>query len=349
MNHTQDYIHSLPDFDKHHLVTFLHDKATGLEAIVAIHRKNEKVPSFGATRLWQYKTDTDALQDALRLSRLMSYKAALAGLPCGGAKGVIVDKRGVDHSSILTTYSKSIAMLKESFVTGTDVGIQQEDLSLMKKYAPNIIGFNDNSTEFTSLGVYHAIRCALREVFSDDSLSGKTFAIQGLGKIGSAVLKRVSHEAEKVYIADIDDSTARKAAAGKSNVEIVAPAEIHKVKTDVFSPCAMGGAINTRTVAELSCAIIAGGANNQLESDDVGDILHKMRILYAPDYVINAGGLIAVYDEYESPEYDAKRVRDKVIMIEERLQHIIEESRLHNKPTNRVANSHAEMIFNSYT
>lgn len=342
-----DFFHGLPEYDKHHLVTFLHDETVGMEAFVAIHRKSNNVPSFGATRFWKYATDTDALKDALRLSRLMSYKAALAGLPCGGAKGVILDKGGGIHEDILRSYAHNINMLKDSFVTGTDVGIRQEDLALMKKSTSNIIGFNDNTTEFTVLGISHAIRCALREVFSDDSVSGKTFAIQGLGKIGGALLAELAPEAERIYVADPDDAALGKV-KGYKNITVVAPEEIHKQKVDVFCPCAMGSAVHTRNVAELSCAIVAGGANNQLENDEVGDILHKMNILYAPDYVVNAGGLIAVYDEYEHPEYDHDRVKSKVVMIEERLQNIIAESRMEKRPTNRIANDLAENTFNAY-
>ena len=346
-----DYIRTLPEYDKHHFVTFLHDETTGMEAFIAIHRKNERVPSFGATRLWQYASDSDALKDALRLSKMMSYKAALAGLPCGGAKGVIIDKPSQQgrHLDILRAYARDIAMLKDSFITGTDVGIKQDDLSAMKKVAPNIIGFNDNSTEFTGLGVYHGIRCALRAVFNDDSVKGKTFAIQGLGKIGGALLGHLAPDADKIFVADVNEENVLKAADAYPNVEIVGHEVIHQGKVDVFCPCAMGSAINAENVASLNCDIVAGGANNQLESEQVGDILHKMKILYAPDFVINAGGLIAVYDEYEHTEnYNYERVREKVIMIEKRLQHVFEESRLHDKPTNRVANSHAEMIFSSY-
>lgn len=350
MDHTQDHVRSFPEYDKHHLVTFLHDEASGMAAFVAIHRKNASIPSFGATRLWQYESDTDALRDALRLSRLMSYKAALAGLPCGGAKGVIIDRAGNGnvHEAMFSAYADRIATLKDSFVTGTDVGVAQADLAVMKAHAPNIIGFNDNSTEFTSLGIYHAIRCTLRETFSDDSVTGKTFAIQGLGKIGGALLEQIAPDAARIFVADVDASVATAAAAKYPNVTVVPVPEIHKQIVDVFSPCAVGYAVTTANVAELSCAIVAGGANNQLENDDIGDILYKMGILYAPDYVVNAGGLIAVYDEYENPVYDRERVKEKVVMIEERIQDIIVESRIQKRATNRVANELAEKIFNAY-
>jgi len=346
-----NYFRTLPEYDMHYLVTFVHDDASGMEGFVAIHRKNPSVPSFGATRLWTYASDEEALRDALRLSRLMSYKAALAGLPCGGAKGVILDTHVSEQERIrlIEAYARAIAPMRENFITGTDVGIKQEDLPLMKRYAPNVIGFNDNSTEFTALGVYHGLRCALRKLSGDENVEGRTFAIQGLGKIGSALLALLAPRARGVYVADIDPTAVARACESYRNVTPVPPDDIHRQKVDAFCPCAMGSAISLRNVAELACAAVVGGANNQLESEEVGDILHRMGILYAPDFVVNAGGLIAVYDEYEHPgAHDDARVRAKVMQIEARLSRLIEDSRTQNRPTNRLANEMAEGIFNGY-
>lgn len=348
MHPTHELILNLPEHDHHHLVTFLHDEATGMEAFVAVHRKNANVPSFGATRMWHYKTDTEALRDALRLSKLMSYKGALAGLPCGGAKGVIIGRDEYDRNAVLHSYAEKIALLKDSFITGTDVGISQADLTVMKSKTPNIIGFNDNTTEFTGLGVYRGILSALGNRFGDNSLSSRTFALQGLGKIGEAVLNRIAHDARKIYVSDLDPEALQKITMYK-NVEVVSPDVIHKIEVDVFSPCAMGGMLNMKTVADLRCSIVVGGANNQLESDEVGDILHKMNILYAPDYIVNAGGLIAVFDEYEYPDgYDHQRVEDKVLEIGTRLDSVFAERSHSDRATNRIANELAESIFNAY-
>lgn len=351
MPHGQDYIRGLPEYDNHHLVTYLHDERTALEAFVAIHRKNGALPSFGATRLWQYRSEEEALRDALRLSRLMSYKAALASLPCGGAKGVIIHsgEPTEDHrSALIEAYADKISSLKDSFVTGTDVGIRQSDLRVMRERTPNIIGFNDNTAEFTALGVYHAICCALRHVHGDDDLKERTFAIQGVGKVGGELLKLLYGETRGIFVADIDDERLRMMRSAYPNIEIVPTETIHRQVVDVFSPCALSSAVKTSNVSELACRIVAGGANNQLEKEDVGDILHKMDILYAPDYVVNAGGLIAVYDEYEHSDYDAERVREKVVKIEGRLDALIKASREQNRPISRIANEMAERIFNNY-
>ncbi|MDP2648913.1 MAG: Glu/Leu/Phe/Val dehydrogenase dimerization domain-containing protein [bacterium] len=348
----QDVIQSLPEYDEHKNVSFLRDDKTNMRAFVAIHRKNGDMPSFGATRFWKYDNETEALRDALRLSCLMSYKAALAGLPCGGAKGVIFhqeDSAGQGRTRILESYAKQISSLKDSFITGTDVGVLQSDLFVMKRYAQNIVGFNDNSTKFTALGVVHGIQCAVERAFRSSSVKGRTFAIQGLGKIGAAVLEAIAPEAGDVYVADTDADKVASAKRAHKNVVEVPPDEIHRQKVDVFCPCAMGNALNTNNVAELSCSVIAGGANNQIENEVVGDILQRMGILYAPDYVINAGGLIAVYDEYEHPDsYEEERVRHKVLTIEDRLGHIFDESEKHGKPTHRIANELAEQTFNAY-
>lgn len=349
MDPSHDLILNLPEYDRHHFVTFLHDEETGMEAFVAIHRKNGATPSFGATRMWLYPSDTEALRDSLRLSRLMSYKAALAGLPCGGAKGVIMTREGDDRTRILQTYSQKIALLKDSFITGTDMGVEQSDLAMMKQLTPNIIGFNGNSTESTVTGIVHAIRCVLRETFGSDAIQGRSFAIQGLGKIGGGLAEKLGAEGARLFVSDIDPHTVEKFLAAHPSASAVAPQDIHKQEVDVFSPCAIGSTLNTTTVSELSCRIVAGGANNQLESEEMGDILHKMGILYAPDYVVNAGGLIAVFDEYEHPQLDPDRVAEKVGEIEARLLHIIRESRSRNISTNRVANEYAEKIFNAYS
>ncbi len=347
---TSDDFRKLPEYENHHLVKLLRDEEVGMEAFVAIHRKNHSVPSFGATRFWHYTTDVEGLRDALRLSRLMSYKAALAGLPCGGAKAVILDKAnpGVQREEILSAYARSISDLRYDFITGTDVGVRQEDLLLMKRETPNIVGFNDNSTEFTSLGIYYALAPALNEVFSSPSIEGRTFAIQGLGKIGSGFIASLVGKAEKIFACDISPSAVVRIQTLYPEIVMVSPEEIHKMKVDVYAPCAMGGALNSTTIPELSCSIVVGGANNQLEHEEDGDALHARGILYAPDFVVNAGGLIAVFDEYENPTYDRNRVERKILAIGDRLASIISQSKRENRPTNRISNALAEEIFNSY-
>ncbi|PIR74757.1 MAG: leucine dehydrogenase [Candidatus Magasanikbacteria bacterium CG10_big_fil_rev_8_21_14_0_10_47_10] len=344
-------IEKLEEYDNHHKVVLLNNPETGLKGFIAIHRKNKDIPSFGATRLLHYRDSLDGLRDALRLSRLMSYKSALSGLPCGGAKGVILAPKRLtseNRKRLLLSYAEEVNALNGDFITGTDVGVLQDDLKLMKSVSPFFVGFNGNSTECTALGIYFGMETCCSFLDDGDNLAGKTFAIQGLGKVGAALLALVYPKAGKVYAADIDKSVAEKIKKKFPKVVIVAPSEIHKQKVDIFAPCALSGALNSKTIAELKCRIIAGGANNQLEDDTIGDLLFKLGILYAPDYVVNAGGLIAVFDEYEHKKNNDERIYDKVFAIKERLHDILEKSKKENHAPNYIANEMAEKMFNNF-
>lgn len=345
----QQSIKDLPEFDKHVFVSFIYDHKTGMEGFIVIHRKNPLLPSFGATRLWHYDSHTDALKDALRLSKMMSYKAALAGLKCGGAKAVIMQPKELkDHKPFLRAYAERMNFIKDQFVTGTDVGLTQKDLSIMKEETSNIVGFNDNSTEFTALGLYYSIKRCLGEVFEDEEIQGRTFAIQGLGKVGSELLKLIYKDARKIYVSDIDSERVKEIKRQYPNVVSVQPEDIHKQKVDIFSPCALSQSLNSHSINELKCSIIVGGANNQLEHEGIGSLLYKLGILYAPDYVVNAGGLIAIFDEYEHKQYDKKRVGEKVMRIKNVLSKILIESDKKRKATNLIANEMAEQVFSKY-
>lgn len=343
-------LRSLLDFDDHKLVSYFHDEKTGLRGFIAVHRKNPKFPSFGATRLWQYESELDALKDALRLSRGMSYKAALAGLPSGGAKGVIMydPKFDKNRKRFLETYAESINLLKGNFVTGTDVGLFQEDLPIMKKKSKYIVGFNNISTECTAIGLYNSIKVALGNTFNSDSPRGRTFAIQGAGKIGTELIRLLYEDAKLIYVSDIDPKRLRKITSIYPRLKVVSPTAIHRTTVDVFSPCALNHSLSSKTITKLDCRIIVGGANNQLESEEIGDLLFKLGILYAPDYVVNAGGLISVVDEYQNKRLNKTRVMKRIEHINHVLDTIILESRRQKKGTNRVANEMAERIFNKY-
>ncbi len=350
-------IEALKEFDNHPLVSFAHDKESGLSAVIAIHRANPDVPSFGATRFWHYASSLEGVKDALRLSRLMSYKAALAGLNCGGAKGVIIaqsDPQKMENTvrdSILGAYTARVNLLGGRFVTGSDVGIRQVDLDAMRKVSRHVIGFNDNSTEFTALGVFEALKAALMEVFGSSELKGRAFAIQGLGKIGEGFLSYIYEPvgtAGKIFVSDIDANRVEEIKRKYPRVMAVAPSEIDRQEVDVFAPCALSGAVNKRNASRLACKIVVGGANNQLETESAGDALFERGILYAPDYVVNAGGLIAVFDEYKNPAYDRTRVERAVLHIPETLRKIFAESRAEKIAPSRIANRMAEKIFNGY-
>ena len=347
----------LPEFDDHALVSFAQDKETGLKAVIAVHRVNPVVPSFGATRLWHYASTMDGVRDALRLGRLMSYKAALAGLECGGAKGVIIAETDPhtlspeDRRKLLNAYAARVNALGGRFVTGTDVGVSQEDLSVMKRACPSIIGFNNNSTEFTAIGVYESVKASLEEAFGSSDPAGHSFAIQGLGKVGNGLLELLYEPAgasAKIYVADIDPAQVEKIRAKYPRVIPVAPEAIAEQDVDVFSPCALSGVINAESIPRIKARVVAGGANNQLATEADGDALFARGIVYAPDYVANAGGLIAVFDEYKNPTYERSRVERSVMHIPGTLKKIFAESRARGEAPARVANLLAEKIFNAY-
>jgi len=347
----------LREFDNHALVSLASDDGSGLTAVIAIHRANRAVPSFGATRFWQYAAPIEGVRDALRLARIMSYKAALAGLGCGGAKGVIIASgdpshvRGAERARLLETYAARVNLLGGSFVTGTDVGVTQGDLDTMRRVSRHIIGFNDNSTEFTAIGVFESVKAALTEAFGSPDLAGRSFAIQGLGKVGEGLLSRIYEPVGvkgAIFVSDINADVVERIKAKYPRVTVVAPSVIDRQEVDVFAPCALSGAVNKKNAATLAVKVVVGGANNQLETEAAGDALHARGILYAPDYVTNAGGLIAVFDEYQHPAYDRARVERAVLGIPETLRKIFAESRAENVAPSRIANRIAERIFNEY-
>ncbi len=352
-------IKDFSEFDDHRFVAYLQDEASGLEGFIVIHRSNPSIPSFGATRLWQYGSLNEALQDALRLSRLMSYKSAMAGLDCGGAKGVIIDKVGnrdeKKRKELFRSYAEKVAFLSTHFVTGTDAGVFRRDLNSMKAAKNQIVGFNDNATFLTAVGIFESIKVCLKEIYGNTSFEGRSFAIQGLGKVGNALLtliekemKKSGIEAGKIYGADIDPKAIALCRRKFPKVIIVKPEEIHKQNVDVFSPCALSGSLSSMTITEIRAKIIAGSANNQLANENIGVLLHKLDILYAPDYVINAGGLIAVFDEFKNKTYRENKVLKQVLEIPNTLQNILRKSKKENTAPNIIANIMAEKIFNSY-
>ena len=342
---------SRKEYDHHYKVFEVRDDAVGLHGFIAIHRMNPGVPSFGATRLWTYGDSDQALDDALRLSRTMSHKSAVAGLPCGGAKAALVWHPGVaDRAAYLHSYAAAVDRLGGEFVTGTDVGLSQEDLSTLRQVTPHVVGFTDHSTECTAAGVFEGICASLMAAYNDPSIDGRSFAVQGLGKIGGSMLRRLCGHASAIVVAT-DTDQEKIAAFGEScpDVRFVSPEEIHRQEVDVFSPCALAHPVNARSVEELKCRVVAGGANNQLEMEALGVALMEQWIVYAPDFVINAGGLISVYDEYEHPgDDDVKRALEKINRIPEVLGDIFVKSKSRGLPTNAVANAMAHRIFDFY-
>lgn len=340
--------HHLSEFDKHHLILTLQEESVGLDGFIAIHRGGAR-KAFGATRLWQYASSDEALRDALRLSKLMSYKSALAGFSFGGAKAVLM-RRPMGRSSrqlLLKAYAKKVHELDGQFITGADMGLSQRDLLLMKQETPFMVGARVNPARYTGLGIFYAIQVALKEMFGTESIEGKTFAIEGLGKIGKSLLHYLYKKAKKIYVADINERAVEKIKQKFPAVTAVSPQEIARLPVDVYSPCAYGNAINTETAGRLHCKIVAGGANNQLESDALGDQLFSSGIVYVPDYVANAGGLMSVVSEFENEE-KSQKIKSKVATIKDTLRKIFEGSRMQHRPPHRIAHQMAEAIIAPY-
>ncbi|MCH7541446.1 leucine dehydrogenase [Patescibacteria group bacterium] len=340
-------IEKLKEFDNHKLVVILNDTASKLRGFISIHRGAKSLPSFGATRYWKYKSDVDALIDSLKLSRNMSYKSALAGLKYGGAKAVILNSAHHNKPKILRSYAQRVNSLGGRFITGADVGIDSKDLEVLASESDYIVGKKSDPAGLTSQGVFFSIQMSLRQVFGDSSIEGRTFAIQGVGKTGIQLLSLLYVQAGKVYVTDVDNSKLMYVKKRFPKVKIVRPWEIFNRRVDVFAPCALSNSITKDNVATLHCKIVVGSANNQLEDISVGESLQKMDILYAPDYVANAGGLIAVVDEFENKNFNQERVEKKLKKVQKTLQTIFDKHKKTKKPTNIIANKMAENIFNN--
>ncbi len=308
---------SLDEYDDHSLVRYCTDSETGLEAVIAIHRQKPGIPALGATRWWQYDSLNDAANDALRLARLMSLKSASVDLPYTGAKAVIMSpaRDEAHRHAMLKAYARHVDALDGAFVTGTDVGLSNADLPIMKSVTPHIIGECVDSGEYTADGVFAAMQVAIPYVFGQETLAGLTVAIQGVGKTGSALLKRVQPHATQVYVADINHELATALASEYDNVTAVPSDELLSVDVDILSPCALSGVVTADTITRLACKLIVGAANNQLARLDFVTELARQEICYIPDYLANAGGIISVVDQFAHGHIDKDRIQERITRI----------------------------------
>jgi leucine dehydrogenase len=294
-----------PDFDDHESVQLVHDRASGLTAILALH-STHLGPGAGGTRFWHYADPDDAMRDALRLSRGMSYKNAMAGLPMGGGKGVILaGKDRAKTPAMLAAYGDAIEAMAGRYVCAEDVGMTEADMVAIAQRTGHVTGLPSRDSTaaggdpgpFTATGIYLGIKAAVARKLGKDSLSGVHVAVQGCGSVGGGVARLLAADSARLTLADIDQAKAA-ALAGQLGAEQVAAAEIMRASCDVFSPNALGAIFDEASIAALAAPIVAGGANNQLVRAEHGLLLAARGILYAPDYVINAGGIIAVTLEY---------------------------------------------------
>lgn len=298
----------------HEQVVFSVDPESGLKAVIAIH-STLLGPSLGGCRLWPYKTFDEAVRDALRLSRAMTYKAAVSGLHLGGGKAVILARPEAKTPALLRAFGRAVDSLAGLYFTAEDVGMTLADIDHIRevtRYATGISEENGGSGDpspMTALGVLHGMRACLRDVWGEDSFSGKTVAIQGVGKVGGVLADLLHREGARLILADLDASRL-KSVASAVEAQTVSPSRIATVPCDIFAPCGMGGVLNPGVISRLRCRVVAGAANNPMAASADPGLFQKKGILYAPDYVINAGGLINIACEMEgyNREKAARRV-----------------------------------------
>ena len=337
------------DFDDHELVHFVTDRETGLRAIIAVH-STHLGPGAGGTRFWHYAQSGEAVVDALRLSRGMSYKNAMAGLRLGGGKAVILaDEARTKTPEMLAAFGRAVDGLGGAYVTAEDVGVTVADLVEVSRHTRYVSGLpvaagavGGDPGPHTSYGVFLGIKAAVRRKLGKESLAGLHIAIQGAGSVAGGVARRASAEGARVSIADIDGARARKLADEVSG-GVVAPGEIMTLEADVLSPNALGAILTAESIGALNVPIVAGGANNQLATPAEGDFIHARGILYAPDYVINAGGIINVASEYLA-DADEAGVRAKIEEIPGRLDAIWAESEASGRNPAAVADDMARRL-----
>lgn len=336
-------------------IIFNYDKTTGLKAIIAIH-DTTLGPALGGCRMWPYESEDEALFDAMRLAKGMTYKCAIADTNFGGGKTVIIGDPKKDKSEgIFRALGRFVQMLKGRYYTGTDLGTTGMDFVYASRESDYMVGLPEeyggsgNSAEPTAYGVYLGMKAASKAVFGDDSLKERKIAVQGVGKVGAILIDYLMKEGVKnITITDISEENIAKVLEKYPTIKTVSPEEIYDVECDIFSPCARGGIINDETIQRLKCKIVAGAANNQLLEPRHGDMLHERGILYAPDYVINAGGLIQVADELEGKNEQKRkeRVMKKTEAIYSILLKIFTISREENIPTYKIADRLAEERIN---
>lgn len=331
--------------DGYEQVVHCSDDQSGLKAIIAIH-STALGPALGGTRFYPYETEQEALVDVLRLAKGMTYKAAAAGLDLGGGKAVILgDPRRIKTEELLRAYGRFVETLGGRYITAEDVGTALEDMDIVRRESRWVTGCSKtyggsgDPSPVTAYGVLQGMKACALEVFGDASLKGRTVALQGVGKVGHALCGYLVEEGAIVTIADIDVDNLAKAVSD-FGVETTALADVHKMEADILAPCALGGCINDETINEFRCKIIAGSANNMLARPEHGDKLRDLGILYAPDFVINAGGLINVEDELRG--YDRERAMQKVEGIYKALQMIFQFSKERGISTAQAANEYAE-------
>lgn len=332
-----------PSFDGHAHVDIRHDPDTGLHSIIAVH-DTTLGPALGGCRMWPYSSEYEALDDVLRLSRGMTYKNALADLPLGGGKAVIIADPKTDKSpALMEAFARHVDSLGGLYITAEDVGISDTDMEVVARHTPHVRGIRatglGDPSPYTAWGVFCAMRAAVRFATGAASLSGLTVAVQGLGHVGGRVATLAHADGARLIIADIDRDRVDEIAA-RTGAEVVEVKDIHAVKADVFAPCALGGGLNETTIPDIRAEIICGAANNQLRTPADGTALLTRGILYAPDYVANAGGVISIAPD--RPGMSAEDMKARISRIGDTLAMIFARARADGVGPEVIADRMAE-------
>ena len=331
--------------DEYEEVVFFHDPPTGLKAIVAIH-STILGPALGGTRFYPFATEQEALHDVVRLARGMTYKAAAAGLDLGGGKAVIIgDPKRIKNEELLRAYGRFLETLGGRYVTAEDIGTDRNDMDIIRRetryvtgVSPELGGSGDPSP-VTAYGVSLGLMACVEEAWQEHSLAGRRVAVQGVGKVGYHLVKYLIEAGASIVVSDVDvDAVGR--VVRDFGVDTAEPEKIHAQECDIFAPCAMGAVIRDDTIPDLKCRVVAGSANNQLERREHGEALAEAGILYAPDYVINSGGLINVADELQG--YNPERAKSRIESVYRTLREIFHIARDRHISTAAAADAFAE-------
>jgi leucine dehydrogenase len=327
---------------EHEQVVFCQDKQAGLKAIIAIHN-TVLGPAAGGTRMWAYNNEADALHDVLRLSRGMTFKNAISGLNLGGGKAVIIgDARTQKTETLFRSFGKFVESLNGKYITAEDVGVSTADIEYIAMQTqhvagkPEYMGGSGDPSPVTAYGVYMGMKAAAKKAYGTDSLQGKRILVQGVGHVGSYLVGHLVKENTKVFISDFYEDRAKEVAQ-KYKVEVIDKESVYDLDVDIYSPCALGATLNDNTLPKLKCSIVAGAANNQLEDEKRhGDMCKERNILYAPDFLINAGGIINVYYEIVG-NYNRERVTKHAERIYDYTQNIFATAEADNINTHQAA------------
>lgn len=330
-----------PSYDAHEGVHVFHDAVSGLRAIIAVH-STALGPAAGGCRMWNYASGEAMLTDALRLSQGMSFKNAMADLPLGGGKSVIWgDPRKDKSEALFRAFGRAVESLQGRYYTAEDVGIDTADMAIVRKETRYVAGLDEGAaasgdpSPITAMGVYLGIREVAKRLYGSDDLTGRIVAVQGVGSVGAHVCEHLAKDGAKLVISDIDQE-ALKIVSAQTGATITPAEDIYDVEADIFSPCALGAVINEQTLGRLKVKGVAGAANNQLIVPEMGELLRRKGILYAPDYVINGGGIINVAAEI-SGNYSRDWVDGKLARLIETLGEVLDEALSTNQPANAVA------------